>query len=71
MTTPLYGANVGPREPLQDMAQVDVLAGDPNSDRDRSPASYGGGVGDSPALTGRAIPAEPQTVNPGGQADVG
>lgn len=61
-----YGSEVEPAGPRQDMAQIDVIAGQyPPQARDDSQAAFTGGMGGT-GLGGSAEGTEPQTVPVGG-----
>lgn len=61
-----YGSEVDPNGPLQDMATIDVIAGQyPPQARDASQAAFTGGMGGQ-GLGGEAEGTEPQTVPVGG-----
>ncbi len=55
--TAMYGSEVEPNDPIQDMSKIDTLAG-AVADRDSSPATFTGGMGGM-GLGGQAEPDAP------------
>lgn len=61
----VYGADVAPNAPVQDMWAFDLLAGQASAGRDADPGAYTGGTGGA-GLGGEAEPMGPGGTGPGG-----